>query len=166
LKNCTFMGNAPSMGTYVFASAASGFTVYFYNGATGFTSPWNGYPTVNRGTPPVASWLLFKGLPSNAVLTSIPNGDGVPLLLAYALNLDPTQNQSRNIPKPFVSGSNLSLTYYAASPDVTYTVQTTTDLQNWTTTGVTLSGPDSNGCYTASIPMTDPRCFMRLVVTH
>ena len=86
--------------------------------------------------------------------------------MSYALNLDPTQNQSRNTPKSFVSGSNLCLTYYAAALDVTYHVQTSTDMLNWTEGGFSLSGPDVNGCYTASIPLTDPCRFMRLVVTH
>jgi hypothetical protein len=40
-----FYGNAPTLGEGVFASRASGFTVYYLAGATGFTSPsWYGYP--------------------------------------------------------------------------------------------------------------------------
>ncbi len=54
LASATFMGNAPfSMGGNVFLSTASGFTVYYYNGRAGFTSPtWNGYPAVNLGLFP------------------------------------------------------------------------------------------------------------------
>jgi hypothetical protein len=43
--NCTnlwsaqFLGNAPTMGLGVFSSTASNFIVYYYGGATGFTSP-------------------------------------------------------------------------------------------------------------------------------
>jgi len=44
LTSAIFMGNAPTMtvgavGMGVFGSTASGFTVYYYNGATGFASP-------------------------------------------------------------------------------------------------------------------------------
>jgi len=114
---------------------------------------------------PVVPWLLSNGFSYNEDLHSAPNGDGVPLLMAYALNLDPTQNLSGSIPKPVVSGSNMSLTYYAASEGITYTVQTSTDLINWSATGYTLSGPDANNCYTATVPITAgaPR-FMRLAV--
>ena len=50
LKEAIFMGNAPShMGSSVFASTASGFTVYYFKGATGFSSPtWNGYSASPR----------------------------------------------------------------------------------------------------------------------
>jgi hypothetical protein len=45
LSSALFMGNAPLIGSSVFGSNASGFTVYYFNGATGFTAPtWNGYP--------------------------------------------------------------------------------------------------------------------------
>ena len=45
--------NAPWMYPYgqVFNGTANGFTVYYYNGATGFSSPtWDGYPAVYLGT--------------------------------------------------------------------------------------------------------------------
>ncbi len=47
LEAAIFTGNAPGLGTDVFGSAASGFTVYYFSGKTGFTSPtWNGYPAL------------------------------------------------------------------------------------------------------------------------
>ena len=166
LKSAILLGNAPTMGMEVFSSVASGFTVYYFDGASGFTlPPWNGYSTVNMGaSSPFAPWLLSKGFAYNADLQTAPNGDGLPLLMAYALNLDPTRNQSRNIPRPVLSGSNLSLTYYAGSEGVTYSVETSTDLQNWDTTEVSLSGPDGSGRYTATAPMTGAKKFMRLKV--
>jgi len=42
-----FSGNAPSTGWGIFDSAAAGFTVFYQQGATGFSSPlWKGYPAV------------------------------------------------------------------------------------------------------------------------
>ena len=115
---------------------------------------------------PVAPWLISNGFAYNTALTNVPNNDGVPLLMDYALNLDPTQNQSASIPKPVVSGSQMSLTFYGGSAGVTYIVQTSTDLQYWSTSGVTFSGPDAYNNFTATIPITGSKEFMRLKVTY
>jgi len=56
LTSAVFLGNGPTMGGYVFASAASGFTISYYASAIGFASPtWtsdanDSYPAVNLGT--------------------------------------------------------------------------------------------------------------------
>ena len=78
LINASFLGNAPSMGWDVFYDTANGFTVYYFNGKTGFTSPtWLGYTAVNMGNAtPAATWLVTNGLPYNAALQSDPNHDG------------------------------------------------------------------------------------------
>lgn len=49
LNSVLFEGNAPTMGDYVFSIPLSGFTAYYYSGATGFTTPtWTaGYATLN-----------------------------------------------------------------------------------------------------------------------
>lgn len=86
-------------------------------------------------------------------------------MLAYALNLDPIRNQSGSIPRPVVSGSVMSLTYYAGNADVTYTVQSSTDLQTWTPV-TNVSAPDANNRCTTTVPATGPRRFLRLVVGH
>ena len=181
LAGAVFTGKTPTMGAGVFAETASEFCIYYYNGAMGFTSPiWTIYgithiggnffidnwPAVNMGTfCPVKPWLLSKGFAYNADLQSAPNGDGVPLLMDYALNLDPTRMQNASIPKPVVAGNQMSLTYYAGNADVTYTVQSSTDLTTWSTVS-NVSVPDSNGFRTATVPATGPKCFMRLVVTR
>ncbi len=50
LESATFTGNAPTLGSQVFvnlgAGVPGGFKVYFYSGATGFTTPtWQGHPS-------------------------------------------------------------------------------------------------------------------------
>lgn len=46
LTSAYFYGNAPvMMGGDFFYGCASGFTVYYTDGSTGFTNPWCGYPT-------------------------------------------------------------------------------------------------------------------------
>jgi hypothetical protein len=166
LASAYFMGNAPSMGSWVYSLTASNFTVYYFNGATGFTSPaWDGYTAVNIGDPTTA-WLQSNGYLSNSNLQNNPSGDGVPLLVDYAFNLNPAHNESASIPHPVISGNTMSLTYFAGSVGVVYSVEASTDLRTWSTTGVTVSTPSSNNCCTATIPMTSPSSFMRIVVTH
>jgi len=48
LTSVIFEGNAPVIqgDIQLFDSSAPGFTVYYYEGATGWTNPWNGHPTV------------------------------------------------------------------------------------------------------------------------
>ena len=171
LTSAIFLGNAPIMSQHVFNP---GIKVYYFNDKNGFASPtWvdsSGYswPSVNMGnSSPVSQWLITKGLAYNSDMTSTPNSDGVPLLMSYALKLDPTKNQSPNIPKPVVSGSQMSLTYYAGSQGVAYSVEACSDLQSWSTDGVIITGPDSNNNCMATIPIiTGTKCFMRLKVVY
>lgn len=167
LKSAIFRGDAPLVGASIF-SAANGFAVYYFDGAANFTSPvWNGYPSVNMGSySPMSSWLVSAGFPYSADLQSTPNGDGVSLLMCYALNLNPTQNQSGSIPQLIVAGSQMSLAYYCGSPGVTYTPQISSDLINWSPSGVTISAPDANNIRTASAPVTGSSGFMRLKVDY
>ena len=158
------MGNAPSVVSSAFYWTASGFTVYYFNGATGFTSPlWNGYPAVNMGnSSPTIPWLLSNGFAYNSDLQTDPNGDGVNLLMAYALNLDPKQNLRGSMPRPSVTAQQVSLTFYAGRTDVTYAVESSTDMKAWSTAGVTLSLPDANKFRTATVATTGTRRFLRL----
>ena len=80
LAGTFFKGAAPTMGADVFASTASGFTVYYVNGATGFTSPtWDGYPaqayappTITIGSP------LPDAIVSTAYSQSLTASGGIP----------------------------------------------------------------------------------------
>jgi hypothetical protein len=166
LTSASFAGNAPTMASGVFDFAAPGFTIYYFTGRTGFTSPtWLGYPAVSVTDPtPIASWLTLHGFPSNTNIGSDPNGDGVSLLEAYAFNLDPRLNLRGSLPIPSIAGAQMSLTFYAGSAGVTYTVESCTDLQSWSTAAVTLSTPDANQLRTATIPTAAPRRFLRIVL--
>jgi hypothetical protein len=168
LVRASFVGNAPTVGTSAFANVASGFTVYYFNGAIGFTSPsWNGYTTASMGaSSPVTSWLLTNGLSHSEDLQGDSNGDGVSLLMAYALDLDPKQNLSGSIPEPVIEAGQMSLDFHAASAGVTYSVETSTDLLNWTTEGVVISAPDANQVRTATVDLAGAHRYMRLVVVH
>ena len=60
LTSAAFQGASPAMGGYVFAGAGSGFTVTYFNGAAGFTSPtWT--PDANDSYPAGSVADAFAG---------------------------------------------------------------------------------------------------------
>ncbi len=68
-----------------------------------------------------------------------PDRDGVNNLVEYALGLDPKSASVSGLPQISVQGTEWWFTYARPSerPDVTYTVETSTNLTNWVTTGIT-----------------------------
>ena len=168
LKSALFEGNAPDeFNSTAFRDTAPGFTVYYFTNRTGFTSPlWNDYASIgiDPAVWPAATWLLAHGLPYNTNLQLDPDEDGVSLLMAYALNLDPRQNLRSRLPAPVLGADSMSIRYYAAAPGITYRVETSRDLTQWTTTSVTLSALDAENKRTASVPRDAANRFLRLVV--
>jgi hypothetical protein len=125
---------------------------------------WQPSSQIGGATKGVALWLVGYGLDPDLDLNQEANGDGVTLLMAYALNLNPTLNLKGSLPMPILGDDTLSISFYGASPGITYTVETSTDLQNWTTVGVELSEPDMAGNRTASVDLDSARHFLRLIV--
>jgi hypothetical protein len=66
------------------------------------------------------------------------------------------------MPVPVLDGNTLIMSFHAASPGITYIVETSIDLKSWGTTGVTMSGPDNQR--TATVAMDSPQRYLRLVV--
>ena len=64
--------------------------------------------------------------------------------MAYALGLNPNQQLWSRLPSPVLDADTqtLSLSFHGASAGISCLVETSTDLQNWTTEGVTLSDLD------------------------
>ncbi len=167
LTSATFLGNAPgTFGTNVFQFAATGFTVYFNSTATGATFPtWNGYRSRIIGTnASLFNWLLDYNLPVNSDLKSDANGDGVSLLMAYALNLNPGHNLSGSLPQPVMTADQMSMSFYAGAGGVTYVVEVSPDLVTWDTEGVSYS--DLNQVRTATASRTPGNRFMRLSASY
>ncbi len=165
LINAVFLDDPPtSMGLSVFELAGSGFVIGYLKSGTGFTSPtWSGYPAYKiTSITPEFTWLYSNAIPGNANFLSDANGDGVNLLMAYALNMDP--NARNSLPQPVFGASQMSLSYYSATPGVTYAVRTSNDMLNWSTEGVVISGPMTNR--TATVARSGPQRFMRLEVSH
>ena len=169
LTKAVFLGNAPlSFGAHVFDSTAQGFTVYYLSSRTDFTFPtWRGYEAtrIDEAVYPAASWLLGYGLEYDADLHSDPNGDGVSLLMAYALDVDPIRNTPSRLPVAVMGAGTMSLNFKAGKPGVLYRVETSTDLLGpWTATGVTQSAPGVDGQVTATVNRDGPKRFLRLLV--
>ena len=165
LTVAVFLGDAPSLGSSVFSPTAAGFTSYYLSGSTGLTTPtWEGYAAlpIDEALYPAASWLLGHGYPHTTNLDQDTTGDGVSLLMAYALNLNPNLNLAGSLPAPVLDGATLSMSFHAASPGIIYSVETSIDLNTWVTEGVTMSGDDNPR--TASVAMDWPQRFLRLVV--
>ncbi len=126
------------------------------------------------------SWRLSNlGTSSNtgnAANLADPDTDGVPNLLEYALNTNPTDPASAGAPILQVSGlspqpSFLQLSFLRARSDLTYSVEATSDLTppaSWTT----LATNPGNVSPSTPVSVTDtadlaanPRRFLRLRVT-
>ncbi len=157
-----FMGNSPTWGS----SGGTTPEIFYFNGKTGFGgAAWNGFTATNVGNPtPIGLWLVSQGLPYDSDLQS--TAPGIPLLLAYALDLDPDSDAAVAVPGARLGVNSISLTYYAGRPDIQYIPQYSSNLGDWKTEGIVLSAADANGFRTASYPRSGVAKFMRLKVTQ
>ncbi|RYD49515.1 MAG: hypothetical protein EOP85_01480, partial [Verrucomicrobiaceae bacterium] len=78
---------------------------------------------------PAQSWLVERGLDKSTSLLSDTDGDGISLLTAYALGLEPDRNPVNAMPSPALSGGSLGMTFWGARADVKYAAETSTDLR-------------------------------------
>ncbi|MCH7228785.1 leucine-rich repeat domain-containing protein [Haloferula sp. A504] len=166
LTTAVFLGDAPVLGSWVFISVDPTFSVYFLPGATGFDAPaWSAYTplAVDPESEPMEYWLVRHGFLHSTSMEDDLNGDGVNLLLAYALNLDPRSPHS-GMPRAEVDQGTLQMEFYASSPGVVYTVESSADLSSWKDSEVALSSIDSGGYRIASIGSASTHRFLRIKV--
>ena len=164
LHTVLFEGDGPYLSDNLTFGCPPEVTFYRFKAANGFSAPsWQPYPTIeiDPALHPAAPWLLSHGCPHTTDLSLDLNGDGVSLLMAYALDLDPLRPK---LPAPILDPSTLSITFYGARPGVTYLVESSDGLETWSTTDVTLSNPTSEGFRTASVDRSSPARFLRLSV--
>ena len=165
LRTAIFLGDAPKLS---FGALERGVTtIYYFVGQSGFSSPtWNGFPAfgIRGNAHPIILWFLTHGHSDVVDLRDDPNGDGVSLLMAYALGLDPNLNLSGSLPEPVLDGGHLTMSFHAASPGITYVVETSTDLQTWTSEGVTTPELSPDDRRTAMVQRDSGRRFLRLRV--
>ena len=118
------------------------------------------------------------GSPATSGPTAMPQGDGVVNLLKYLCDIDPSRPMSAAdwaaLPKQGTTadGENMTLTYrqYINATGVTVTLQSSTDLNTWTTVAganPTVVGSDAatgDPIMQVEVPITPPRQFIRLNV--
>jgi hypothetical protein len=139
--------------------------IYYLSCSSGFTSPsWNGYPAIriDERACPAAPWLVGHGFAYDTDLNEDTNNDGVPLIMAYALDLDPHLNLASRLPSPVVTSEEMAISFHGNSPGIIYHVETSTDLKNWTRADSRLSNPGPDGMRSATIPRDSPHLFLRL----
>lgn len=180
LKTAIFEGDAPELGwalygtyspyakTSVFDATDPDFMIYYFSDQSGYSSPtWNDYPAteIDLSTHPLALWLLDYDIDPNSDITQDPNGDGVDLLMEYALNLNPIEDNAGNTPTLDFDNPHpgvISIEYYAGRSNIAYTADTSTNLQSWTTSGVYV---DSDGDYRRAFVFKEgAKQFLRLKV--
>jgi uncharacterized delta-60 repeat protein len=109
-------------------------------------------------------WKLDLAIPLNTPDNADDDGDGVGLILEYALALDPSTVSVEGLPVGQVLGGYVALSYRRLHPDLLYAVESSTDLINWTTAGV------SQGLGPFPIAFTfmgdGPQKFLRLRITQ
>ncbi|MCB1097710.1 MAG: leucine-rich repeat protein, partial [Verrucomicrobiae bacterium] len=169
LKSTLFLGDFTKIYSpqQVFVDVADEFTVYYLAGRSGFASEeWAPYSTVMLDSPPSALrlWSLENGFSLDADLNQDVNGDGISLIMAYALNLDPGGAIAEHLPSASLTSDGLVMTFYASSPDIEYAVQASRDLQNWSSVGVNLSEIGPDGRRTAIVTRDSQEGYLRLEV--
>ena len=98
--------------------------------------------------------------------------DGLPNLVKYALGLEPKQNITTGLPVVSTTGSDWVYTYTRPSSvtDLTYSVEVSTDLTNWTSAGVTHEYVSTSGgidTWRGRYPLASAaNVFFRLKVVH
>jgi len=81
-------------------------------------------------------WLLNASLPLSTSHLDDRDQDGVALLLEYALGMNPALADRDGTPGSDYFGDILALAYVRLRDDVIYSVETSTDLRDWSTVGV------------------------------
>ena len=120
------------------------------------------------------AWKAKYGIPQATPDSDDSDGDGIPLLMEYALGLDPTAATRDGLPVASVEGSNLVLTFsrLASATDIKLEVETSSTLQagDWTVELATITVLDGTTVFQkvkAAVPLgTGDRKFARLKVTR
>ncbi|MGJ8652089.1 MAG: leucine-rich repeat protein [Opitutaceae bacterium] len=164
-----FLGNAPTTSTNIFQNTSISH-LYYISSATGFGDRWSGVATValDPASFGIASpWLLEHGLAYDTDVHQDLNNDGVSLLMAYALNLDPNQNLAAKMPAISLGNGTTSLVYYGNNEGISYEVEASLDLEDWDSLIVNYSDLDGEWMRTASVSSVEySQLFLRLSVSE
>ena len=141
--------------------------IYYFSDHTGVSSPtWETYPAteINRAIYPAAEWLLGYNLPYNTNLNTDVSGDNIDLLMEYALDLVPSDDNSGNTSRRELSGGEMAITFNALRDNMIYTVDQSTDLQTWPTNGIFYTSGTNNIRHAVTLKNNEPKRFLRLTI--
>jgi hypothetical protein len=114
---------------------------------------------------PIDNWAATFDLPAGLSLQNDDDDDGIPLLLEYALGTSPISPDK--LPVEIELGET-SITYHfpKLQSELSYTFEISTDLQTWTTDGVTQGSGAYGEMDTAIIQLGGPgeTVYSRLVI--
>jgi hypothetical protein len=173
-SNISGATTATLMLTNIQAADAGSYTVTVTN-ALGFVTSNPAVLTIN-GT--FAAWqaakftLTEQGNPNISGPNAIYGHDGLTNLVKYALGLEPKQNITTSLPAISTTATDWAYTYTrsSATTDLTYAIEVSTDLVNWTTSGVIhefVSSANGVETWRGHYPLSSaPRAFFRLKVTR
>ena len=119
------------------------------------------------------AWKAHYGIAQGTADSADSDGDGIALLMEYALGLNPTVASTDGLPIASVEGTSLVLAFtrLASATDIKLEVETTTDLQagDWVVEPATITVVDATTVVQkvkASVPLgTGDRKFARIKVT-
>ena len=139
-----------------------------------FSASWTANaPTPGGHTTNYDTWseaVFGPGNPPNSGENEDFEGDGVENLLELALGMDPTVNDPNLLPEFVIEGGNATMTFTKnlLVPGLTYAVQSSPDLENWTPVPdvlVSVSNFEEVRKASIALPPTGD-LYLRLVVTN
>lgn len=170
LTSVYFLGDIPSEIKWNAFAYNDELVAYHFEGAEGFATPsWTYYDSsaaIAAESLPVSSrtpfleWMLRHGYAHDKAPSHLGQS-GYNLLAEYALDIGYTG--SAEPPQQSATPHDFSLSFHPERADVTYTVQSSENLEKWDTDKVTLSPIDADGYRTASIPI-ESRGFLRIAL--
>lgn len=180
LSSALFLGDAPTTFDFssnpfirddAFAGSDTDFTLYHTSTSSGFTSTawtseYSNLTELDTIALPPAPWLLAYGIPLNVDFSTSLNDKGVTLFTAYAFHLHPFTPTTNQISDCLEIEGSLGLGFYGGRDGITYVGETSTNMETWTTSGVTLTPPDSTGYQTVTTPKSGSRSFLRFTATQ
>lgn len=127
-------------------------------------SPYQAWMEAKRSAPPTPDTPSAPVLaPEKMTETADADGDGLSNLMEYALDLNPVAMSAPVAGYSISTDPELRLTFFRARAELTYVVECSADLVNWTTVA-TNPGTVGTSVTVPAPPSASARCFLRLRV--